>query len=173
MPVNALGRQPSPESCQPKKAVTTTGTVGALIDSDLLHVNWADLNRRDPVALARLSLLRDHLHRRRQNAILDEMELDAAWAWRYRSVLHQLVHMAAVLEAKGDQEAAKILLERAEFLRLQIRSVRSTRAARRREFEENERRYRGCQRALDEEVFAGLDEETLAGLGSSDERRPS
>jgi hypothetical protein len=140
MPVNASGRQPSPESCRPGKetTITTTETVLALIDRNLLHVNWVDLNRRDPITLARLCLLRDRLHRRRQNAILDEIELDATCLWRYCSATNQLEHMAAALEAKGNQEAAKTLFERAEFLRLQINGLRSTRAARRREFEENE-----------------------------------
>jgi hypothetical protein len=75
--------------------------------------------------------------------------------------------------AKGDKDAAKSLLERAEFLRLQIKSIHSSRAAKQREYEVSERRHHGRQGALDEEIFANLDDETLAGLGSSDEGRPS
>jgi hypothetical protein len=175
MPSNASGRQPSPESCRPGKdtTITTKEIVPGLIDRNLLHVNWVDLNRRDSVTLARLSLFRDRLHRRRQNAILDEMGLDSAWAWRYRSAIIRLEHMAAALEEKGDQEAAKTLLERVEFLRLQIKSIHSTRAAKRREFEESERRHRDRQRALDDEIFAGLHDEILAHLRSLDDGRPS
>jgi hypothetical protein len=111
--------------------------------------------------------LRDRLHRRRQNEILDEIKLDEARSWRYRSDIHRLEHMAA---AKGDKDAAKSLLERAEFLRLQIKSIHASRAAKQREYEVSERRHRGRRRALHEEIFANLDAETLAGLG---EGRPS
>jgi hypothetical protein len=107
----------------------------------------------DPVALARLWLLRDRLHRRRQLALIDEIDLDTAWLWSLRSRVNQLEFVADLADKKGNKERAKTLQRQAIAVRSRIRGLRAERAARWRVIEECDCEHDERQRALEKKIF--------------------
>jgi hypothetical protein len=157
MSVKALGRQPSPEVCQPTEAVTTTETVGTLIGRNPLRVNSLNPNRHDAVVGARLWVRRERLHRRQLLVAKREVELDSALIDSFRSSVSRLEFAADALEKKGDQESAALLRRRANALRVRIKGLRSERGAKWRALTELECQHEARQRAL-------LDEITVGGL---------